>query len=219
MLFFLDSAKLDEIEYAIQKWKIDGVTTNPRHLANAKMKVEQFIEKIKPMVENTHISVSIEVNPHLNDAESMVEEAQRIASMCENFVIKIPATEAGFEALSVLSKKGVKVNVTLVFNVVQALQAARLCAYYISPFVGWKEERGDYDVDFINNVVRAVKNYGFKSKILIAAVRSARHFTEAALAGADIITASFEVYKRSFENPYSNLGLDIFKDSWDQMYK
>jgi transaldolase len=85
--------------------------------------------------------------------------------------------------------------------------------------VGWKEERGDYDVDFINNVVRAVKNYGFKSKILIAAVRSARHFTEAALAGADIITASFEVYKRSFENPYSNLGLDIFKDSWDQMYK
>ncbi|MDK2923797.1 MAG: 6-deoxy-6-sulfo-D-fructose transaldolase [Pseudothermotoga sp.] len=219
MLFFLDSAKLDEIEYAIKRWKIDGVTTNPRHLANAHMRVEEFVDRIKPLVENTNISVSIEVNPHLNEAESMVEEAQRLASMCENFVIKIPATEAGFEALSVLSKKGVKVNVTLVFNVVQALQAARLGAYYISPFVGWKEERGDYDQNFISNVVKAVKNYGFKSKILIAAVRSARHFTEAALAGADIITASFEVYKRSFENPYSSLGLGIFKDSWDQIQK
>jgi len=219
MLFFLDSAKLDEIRYAVEKWKIDGITTNPRHLMAAQMRLEEFIDHIKPIVQGTQITVSLEVNPHLKTAEEMSTEAKRLASYCENFVIKIPATEIGFEALGKLSNEGVKVNVTLVFNVVQALQAAKLGAFYISPFVGWKEERGDFNPNFIANVVKAVKMYDFKSKILIAAVRSARHFEEAALCGADIVTASFDVYKKAFENPYTTLGLGIFSESWDQMYK
>ncbi|AEH51809.1 transaldolase family protein [Pseudothermotoga thermarum] len=217
MLFFLDSAKLDEIEYAIKNWKIDGITTNPKHLMTAGMKMDEFIKKIKPMVEGTHITVSLEIDPHLQDPEKMIEQARNLATLSENFVIKIPATEPGFIALEKLAKENVKVNMTLIFNVLQALQAAKLGAYYISPFVGWKEERGDFDKDFIATIVKAVKNYGFKSKILIAAVRNLKHFEEAALAGADIITAGFEVYKRGFENPYVKLGLEIFCDAWQKI--
>lgn len=219
LLFFLDSAKLDEIAYAIEHWKIDGVTSNPRHLMNAGMKVEEFAEKVNEFVEGTEITVSLEVNPHLESAEKMVEEAKHLASLGSNFVIKIPATEPGFEALYTLTKDGVKVNMTLVFSVVQAIQSARLGAFYISPFVGWREERGENDADFINKVVKAVRNYGFKSKILVAAVRSAKHFADAALAGADIVTAGFGVYKKMFENPYTKMGLDVFSNAWDQIYK
>ncbi|MCD6551833.1 transaldolase family protein [Thermotoga sp.] len=218
MKFFLDSAKLDEIEYAIKKWKIDGITTNPRHLMNAGMTVEDFAKEVKKLVDGTSISVSLEVNPHLDDPNEIVKEALSIAEVSENFAIKIPATESGFEALAELSSKGVKVNVTLIFNLVQALQAARLGAFYISPFVGWREERGETNIDFLKQIVQAIKGYGYKSQIIVAAVRSAKHFVEAATAGADIVTAGFEVYKRAFDNPYTRLGLQIFSEAWDNIY-
>ncbi|PLV59162.1 transaldolase family protein [Thermotoga sp. KOL6] len=219
MKFFLDSAKLDEIEYAIKKWKIDGVTTNPRHLMNAGMTVENFAKEVKKLVEGTHITVSLEVNPHLDSPEEIVQEALSLAAISENFAIKIPATENGFEALAELSPKGVKVNVTLVFNMVQAVQAARLGAFYISPFVGWREERGEMNTDFLKQIVQAVKGYGYKSQIIVAAVRSGRHFIEAAMSGADIVTAGFEVYRRAFDNPYTKLGLQIFSEAWDSIYR
>lgn len=219
MKLFLDSAKLEEIKYAIEKWHIDGITTNPRHLLAANMTVEQFAEEIKKIVEGTDISVSLEVNPHLKTADEIVEEARRLADLSPNFVIKVPATEIGFEALARLSKQGVKVNMTLIFTPFQALQAARLKAHYISVFVGWKEERGDFDVELVSKIVKIIKNYNFSSKILVAAIRSAKHIVDAALAGADIVTASWEVYKRCFENPYTQMGLDIFCDAWNELYK
>ncbi len=218
MLFFLDSAKLDEIEYAIKKWKIDGVTTNPRHLMSAGMKVEEFASKVKDMIPSADFTVSLEVNPHLSDCEDIVREAVRLSNLGENFVIKIPATEPGFEALARLKKMQIKVNMTLVFNLVQALQAARLGAFYISPFVGWKEERGDIDPNFIPSIVRAIKNYNYDSKILVAATRSVKHFVDAALCGADIITCAFDVYKKAFESPYTEMGLKVFSQSWDSIY-
>ncbi|MEN3008682.1 transaldolase family protein [Pseudothermotoga sp.] len=217
MKFFLDSAKLDEISYAIEHWKIDGITTNPRHLANAGLKVSEFASQIKNLIKGTDISVSIEVNPHLTDAKEIMKEARYLASLCENFVIKIPATESGFEALAQLSKEGIKVNTTLVFTVFQAVNAARLGAHIISLFVGWREERGETDTDLIAKVVKAVKNYNYQSKILVAAIRSSKHIADAALAGADIVTASWEVYKRAFENPYVELGLNLFKESWNKL--
>ena len=217
MLFFLDSANIKEIIYAIEKWKINGITTNPRHIAAAGLSMEKFMNEVKEIVKGTDITVSVEVNPYLQTSEEMISEAEKLASISENFVIKIPATEEGFIALKSLSEKGIKVNVTLVFSVVQALQAARLGAFYISPFIGWREERGEFNIDFIRNVVTAVKNYGYDSKILIAAVRNAKHIGEAALIGADIVTAGFQVYKKAFDNPFTNMGLDIFKKFWDQL--
>lgn len=217
MKLFLDSARMDEITYAIEKWNIEGITSNPKHIKRSGKSMEYFMNEVKKIVESTDITVSIEINPHLNRAEEMAEEAKKIASICENFVVKIPATEEGLYALKLLKGSGIKVNVTLVFNAFQALQAARMGAYYISPFVGWREERGENNINFISDIVNTVHNYGFKSQVLVAAVRNAKQIIEAINARADILTAGFDVYKNALQTPYIKMGLDIFSEAWDSI--
>ena len=165
--------------------------------------------------EGTGKPISVEVNPHHSTAEAMVEEAVKLAAFSSNFVIKIPATETGFKALWVLSDQGIRVNLTLVFSPIQALQAARLGASFVSPFVGWKESAGEEISHMVEEIVTIYQNYAFKTEIIVAAVRNSRQIVEAALAGADIVTASFDVYKEAFENPWTTLGLKRFADSWD----
>lgn len=215
MKLFLDSAKIEEITYAIEKWGIEGVTSNPKHIKNSGKTMEYFMNEVKNIVEGTDITVSVEINPHLNNTEEMVKEAEKIAGISKNFVIKIPATEEGLYTLKKLSGTEIKVNVTLVFNSFQALQAARMGAYYISPFVGWREERGETNINYISDIVNAVHNYGFKSQVLVAAIRNAKQITEAINAKADILTAGFEVYKNAFGTPYTKMGLEIFSEAWD----
>jgi transaldolase len=215
MKFFLDSAKIDEVRYARDVWKIDGVTSNPRHVRNSGKSFMAAIKDLDREFEGTGKPISVEVNPHHPTAEAMVEEAVKLTALSNNFVIKIPATEAGFKALWTLSEKGIRVNLTLVFSPIQALQAARLGASFVSPFVGWKESAGEEISHMVEEIVTIYQNYAFKTEIIVAAVRNSRQIVEAALAGADIVTASFDVYKEAFENPWTTLGLKRFADSWD----
>lgn len=215
MKFFLDSAKADEILYARDMWKIDGVTSNPRHVRNSGKPFMTAIKEIAKLFEGTGKPISVEVNPHHQTAEDMVKEAVKLAAISNNFVIKIPATEAGFKALWILSEKGIRVNLTLVFSPIQALQAARMGAAYVSPFVGWKESAGEEISHMVEEIVAIYRNYDFKTEIIVAAVRNSRQIVEAALTGANIVTASFDVYKEAFENPWTSLGLKRFADSWD----
>lgn len=215
MKFFLDSAKIDEVCYARDMWKIDGVTSNPRHVRNSGKSFMAAIKGLAREFEGTGKPISVEVNPHHDTAEAMVEEAVKLAALSKNFVIKIPATEAGFKALWTLSDKEIRVNLTLVFSPIQALQAARLGASFVSPFVGWKESAGEEISHMVEEIVTIYQNYAFKTEIIVAAVRNSRQIVEAALAGADIVTASFDVYKEAFENPWTALGLKRFADSWD----
>jgi transaldolase len=215
MKFFLDSAKVDEIRYARDMWNIDGVTSNPRHVRNSGKPFLAAIWDIAREFEGTGKPISVEVNPHHQSAEGMVEEAVKLASMSPNFVIKIPATEPGFRALWTLSERGIRVNLTLVFSSFQALQAARLGATFVSPFVGWKEANGEEISQMVQEIVTIYRNYHFKTEVLVAAVRNARQIVEAAVAGADIVTAAFDVFKEAFDNPYTGMGLKRFSDSWD----
>ncbi len=215
MKFFLDSAKIDEIRYARDMWNIDGVTSNPRHVLASGKPFLQVITEIAREFEGTDKPISVEVNPHHQAAEAMVAEALRLAAMSRNFVIKIPATEAGFRALWTLREKGVRVNLTLVFSASQALQAARLGATFVSPFIGWKEANAEEISHLIKEIVQIYDNYHFPTEVLVAAVRNARHIVEAALAGADIVTAGFEIYKEAFDHPYTGVGLKRFAEAWD----
>jgi transaldolase len=215
MKFFLDSAKVDEIRYARDMWNIDGVTSNPRHVRNSGKPFLAAIRDIAREFEGTGKPISVEVNPHHQSAEGLVEEAVKLASMSPNFVIKIPATEPGFRALWTLSERGIRVNLTLVFSSFQALQAARLGATFVSPFVGWKEANGEEISQMVQEIVTIYRNYHFKTEVLVAAVRNARQIVEAAVAGADIVTAAFDVFKEAFDNPYTGMGLKRFSDSWD----
>ena len=215
MKFFLDIAKVDEIRYAREMWNIDGVTSNPRHVRSSGKPFLQVIQEIAREFQDTDKTISVEVNPHHTTADAMVEEAVRLAALSPNFVIKVPATEAGFKALWILREKNIRVNLTLVFSAAQALQAARLGATYVSPFIGWKEANGEEVSEMIAEIVDIYHNYDFKTEVLVAAVRNARQIVEAAVAGADIVTAGFDVYKDAFDHPYTAKGLRIFAESWD----
>jgi len=215
MKFFLDSAKIDEVRYAHQNWNIDGVTSNPRHVRNSGKPFITVINELAKEFADTDKHISVEVNPHHTTAEAMVEEGLKLAAMSKNFAIKIPATEAGFKACWQLSEKGIRVNLTLVFSPAQALQAARMGASFVSPFIGWKEANGEEVSQFIEEVVTIYDNYGYETEIIVAAVRNARQIAESAIAGADIVTAGFDVYKDAFDHPYTAKGLKLFADNWD----
>jgi len=216
MKFFLDSAQVDEIEYGLKMWDIDGITTNPRHVQVSGKPFLSVVKEIGSLVAGTDKTVSVEVNPHLEDYELMVAEGEKLASINENFVIKLPATEPGFKAVELLKKKGVRSNLTLVFSAAQALQAMRMGAYFVSPFIGWKEANGEETVNFIAEIAAIRDNYAYDTEIIVAAVRNARQIVEAAVIGADIVTAGLAVYKDAFRHPYTDEGLQKFISFWDQ---
>ena len=166
--------------------------------------IKEIAELFKGLEDKT---VSVEVNPHHDQYEAMVEEGLKLADISPNFVIKLPATEAGFKAVADLKAQGVRSNLTLTFSALQALQAMRMGAFYVSPFIGWKESSAEETVSMIQEIVTIRDNYIFETEVLDAAVRNARQIIDAAVAGADIITAGFAVYQDGFHHPFTDVGL------------
>ncbi len=225
MKYFLDSAKLDEIEYAFEHYCIDGVTTNPRHIKNSGKPFMQVVKDISQWLKEKGLEgeekfpVSFEINPHLDKWEEIVKAAEEVASYSPNYAIKIPCTEQGLIAAKKLEEKGVRTNVTLVFSPSQAIPAAKLGAKFVSPFVGWKENSGDDAASYIQKIVNIYKNSGYKTEIIVAAVRNGRQIAEFAEMGADIVTCGLDVYKASFEHPFTGYGVGVFCDAWDSTAK
>jgi transaldolase len=216
MKFFLDSAHVDEIAYALEMWNIDGITTNPRHVQVSGKPFLTVVREIGALVAGTDKTVSVEVNPHLDDPAVMVAEGEKLAAISPNFVIKLPATEAGFKAVAELAGRDVRSNLTLVFSASQALQAMRMGAYFVSPFIGWKEANGEEVINFIADILAIRDNYAFDTEVIVAAVRNGRQIVDAAALGADIVTAGLDVYKDAFSHPYTADGLKKFQSFWDQ---
>ncbi|HEY9075960.1 MAG TPA: transaldolase family protein [Anaerolineaceae bacterium] len=216
MKFFLDSAITEEIRYALEFYHIDGVTTNPRHVQASGKPFLKVIREIAKLVEGTEKTVSVEVNPHYMTAEEILPEAEKLAAISPNFVIKLQCVEGAFKAIPILAKQGIRVNCTLIFSASQALQAMRCGAYYISPFIGWKESNGEEVRSFIEDIVAMRDNFDFRSEIIVAAVRNGRQIVDSAVAGADIVTAGLAVYKEAFEHPFTRDGIKRFTDFWDK---
>jgi transaldolase len=222
MKFFLDSAKLDEIDFAFKTFGIDGVTTNPRHVQNSGKPFKVVLRdvaawlKAQGLSSHAQFPVSVEINPHLASADDMVREGRVYAAMNPCFVIKVPCTEPGIAASRQLEREGIRTNVTLVFSASQALPPAKNGAMFVSPFVGWKEESGEDTGQFVGDIVTMYRNYGFKTQIIVAALRNGKQIAEAARMGADIVTAGLAVYQGAFEHPFTRKGLQIFQDAWDK---
>jgi transaldolase len=220
MKYFLDSAIIEEIRYAYENWAIDGVTTNPRHIMNSGKPFLTVLDELASEfrgVEN--FPISAEINPHLDNAKEMVEEGKKIAALSSNFVIKIPCTEPGLIAAKEFEKEGIPTNVTLVFSPSQALQPARIGAKFVSPFVGWKENSGDDTTQYIKDIVDIYKTYGYETEIIVAALRNGKQIVDAAKAGANIVTCGFDVYKSSFYHAFTDYGLNVFRNAWDNTTK
>lgn len=220
MKYFLDSAKIEEIKYAYENYGIDGVTTNPKHIKLSGKPFMTVVNDIAVWIKEAGLEgmdkfpVSFEINPHLEKWQDIVEAAKEVSSYSPNYVIKIPCCEQGLIAARKLEEMGVRTNVTLVFSASQAIPVAKLGAKFVSPFVGWKENSGD-NADYIQDIVNIYKNTGYKTEIIVAAVRNGKQIVDFAVMGADIVTCGLSVYQDSFEHPFTTYGLEVFRNAWD----
>ena len=223
MKYFLDSAKINEIREAYDTFGIDGVTTNPNHIMLSGKPFKEVLKDMVEFVEEKDIvgyekfPISVEINPHLDDVDEMVAMGSEIAAMCDNFVIKIPCTEAGVAAARRLEKEGIRTNVTLVFSPAQAIWPAKNGSLFVSPFLGWKEANGEDCKQYIKDIVDIYKNYGFygKTQIICAAIRTPKQIVDCAVAGADIVTTGLAVYQDAIKHAYTRQGIETFINAWD----
>ncbi len=209
MKLFIDTANLDEIRQASELGVLDGVTTNPTLMAreHADMKV-----RLKEICQIVHGPVSAEVLATTTDA--MVREAEQYLPIAQNIVIKLPCTHDGVRALKKLADRGVKVNMTLCFQPLQALVVAKAGASFVSPFVGRFDDEAEDGMNLIREIRTIYNNYHFKTQILAASIRSPFHLTQAAILGADIATVPFAVLKQTLHHPLTDLGLERFLADW-----
>jgi transaldolase len=212
--FFLDTANLDELKKGAGWGIVDGVTTNPSLIAKEGKPIEEQVRLICDIVDG---DVSAEVVA--TDSASMIREGKQLAKIHKNIVVKCPLTRDGIVATKALSSEGYRVNVTLCFSATQALIAAKAGAYIISPFVGRIDDIGWTGMDLIRSIVQIYGNYGFKTQILAASLRSPTHVLESAMAGAHIGTMPFKVLDALFNHPLTDKGLEQFLKDWGKVFQ
>ena len=153
-------------------------------------------------------SVSAEVLS--TEFDGMMKEGRAVARIAKNITVKVPLTWDGLKACRALSNDGLMVNVTLCFSPVQAMLAAKAGASFISPFIGRVDDVGEDGMGLIRDIRTIYDNYGFKTEILAASIRSVSHVREVALAGADVSTMPPEIFKKLISHPLTDKGLAAF---------
>lgn len=210
MRFFIDTANVEEIRRANELGVICGVTTNPSLIVK---EGRDFVEVIKEIASIVDGPISAEVIS-LNH-EGMVKEAEKLCQIHENIVIKIPMTEEGLKAVNILSKKGIKTNVTLIFSAAQALLAARAGATYVSPFVGRLDDIGKDGIELIAEITEIFDVNSIETEIIVASVRNPIHALQAARIGAHIATVPYKVIKQMILHPLTDKGIETFMKDWE----
>jgi transaldolase len=209
MKIFLDSANLEELRRLVDIGICDGVTTNPTLVAKQGEDFKSVVTQIARIVRGP---VSAEVVA--TEFAGMMAEAKVLAALDPNVVIKLPLTPEGLKACGALSAANIKTNVTLCFQASQALLAAKVGATYISPFVGRLDDVSADGMQVVRDIRSIYDRYGFKTQILAASIRHPAHVVEAALAGADVVTAPFATIMQLFKHPLTEKGLDAFLSDW-----
>ena len=205
MELYIDTANLDEIKEAHDMCVLDGVTTNPSLIAKEKVDYTKRLEEICGVVAGP---VSAEVIS--TEFEGMIKEGKEAAKIAPNIVVKLPSTVDGLKACKAFSDEGVKTNLTLCFQPLQAMMVAKAGAFLVSPFVGRLDDIGQEGMELIRQIRQIYDNFGFETKILTASIRHPMHMVEAALAGSDVATVPFSVIKQLMKHPLTDSGLEKF---------
>ena len=214
MKFFIDTADVNEIREASLLGLVDGVTTNPSLIAKSGRKFEEVIREIAGIVDGP---ISAEVVSL--DHAGMVREADELAKIHENIVIKLPMTAEGLKATKTLTARGIKTNVTLIFSPMQALLAAKAGATYVSPFVGRLDYISQNGMSIVEEIRTIFDNYGFVTEIIVASVRNPIHVLDSALIGADVATIPFSVMMQLAKHPLTDAGIKKFLEDWEKVPK
>lgn len=213
MKLFIDTANIDEIREANELGIICGVTTNPSLIAREGKVFEDVIKEICDTVDGP---ISAEVVA--DDAEGMVKEAERLAAIDPDIVIKIPITKEGLKAVSRLSAKGIRTNVTLIFSPSQALLAARAGASFVSPFVGRLNDISSDGQKLICDIATIFDIHNIPCEIISASIRSPQDVEESAKNGADIATVPYKVLMQMLNHPLTDSGIARFMQDWNAAF-
>ncbi len=212
MKLFIDTANIDHIR-EVNGWGVlDGVTTNPTLCAKEGREFREVIAEICAEVDGPVSAEAVSLR-----RDEIIDEARELANIAPNVVVKVPVTPEGLAATKVLSAEGVRVNMTLIFSANQALLAAKAGAAYASPFIGRIDDTGHDGMMLIDEISTIYDNYGIPTEIIAASIRHPLHVTQAALLGADIATAPYEVIKAMVKHPLTDKGIDSFLKDWQKL--
>ena len=212
MKFFIDTANIEEIKKAWELGVIDGVTTNPSLISKENKDPVALFREICAIVDGP---ISAEVLA--TKTEDMVKEAEELARIHENIVVKIPMIEDGLRAVRRLTAAGIRTNVTLIFSSTQALLAAKAGATYVSPFVGRLDDISHTGMDVVADIQTIYENYVFDTQVIVASIRNPLHVVEAARIGADIATIPYSVIGQLIKHPLTDIGLAKFLKDWEKV--
>ncbi len=212
MKFFIDTANIAEIREAAAIGILAGVTTNPTLIAREKRPFQELILEICHLVDGPVNAEVISL-----DAEGMVREGRELAKLHPNICVKIPMTVEGLKAVKVFSDEGVMTNVTLIFQPLQALMAAKAGATFVSPFVGRLDDIGEVGMDLVADIRHIYDAYALETEIIVASVRHPVHVLEAARLGADISTIPFKVIQQLAQHPLTDKGIAQFLEDWKKV--
>ncbi|NRA57859.1 MAG: fructose-6-phosphate aldolase [Phycisphaerales bacterium] len=205
MELYIDTANLDQIREAHDLGVLDGVTTNPTLIAKEGVDYGARLAEICGVVSGP---VSAEVIA--TKSAEMIAEGKDRASIADNIVVKLPSTVDGLRACKALSDDGIRTNLTLCFQSLQALMVAKAGAYLVSPFIGRVDDIGEDGMELIVKIRQIYDNYGMQTKILAASIRHPNHLLQCALAGADVATVPFDVIAKVMNHPLTDAGLERF---------
>lgn len=209
MKLFLDTASIEEIR-EINAWGVlGGVTTNPSLVAKEADDPERVWKEILAEVDGP---ISLETTEP--EAGPMYEQGVELARMAPNAVVKVPMTPDGLAAGKRLVADGIRINVTLVFSPAQAILAAEIGAYIVSPFLGRLDDVASDGMEVLRRICDIYEIQGYETNVLAASLRHPMHVVEAALAGADIATMPHAVFKQLVKHPLTDIGLDKFLQDW-----
>ena len=211
MKFFVDTANIDEISELSEMGVVDGVTTNPSLIYKSGRDFKEVIKEIARIVSGP---ISAEVTSL--DKNEMIDQGLELSKIANNIVIKVPLTEHGLIACKNLSKKSIKVNVTLCFSSSQALIAAKMGATYISPFIGRLDDISNEGLNLIEEIIAIYNNYSdrLSTEVLVASIRSPLQVAQVAQMGADVATIPPKIIKQMIKHPLTDIGLNSFMEDW-----
>ncbi|MEX0940110.1 MAG: transaldolase family protein [Candidatus Babeliales bacterium] len=213
MKIFLDTADRKAIKTWLAMGIIDGITTNPSHLSKEGGDPTKVVQDICQMLGDRDVSVEItEIEP-----QKVYEQALKIADIAENVIVKVPCHENYYEVIKRLVKEGVKINVTLVFTLVQGMFMCKLGVRYISPFIGRWDDIDVEGIDLLYEMRTMVDQYEFDTQILAASIRHVRHLHDAIMAGVDVVTVPLDVLEKSVNHPLTDRGMEKFLADWQKL--
>lgn len=213
MHLYIDTANMNEIREAAALGVLDGVTTNPSLIAKEGVDYHARLAEICQVVSGP---VSAEVIS--TDYDGMMKEGRAAAKLAPNIVVKLPCTVAGLKACKAFSDEGVRTNMTLCFQPLQALLVAKAGAFLVSPFIGRIDDIGEDGMTLIHQIRQIYDNYGMTTKILAASIRHPKHMLDCALAGADVATVPFKVIMQFMNHPLTDKGLEIFVNDYKKAF-